>query len=36
MEKIIKTGRKEIDGHWRAIGTAKDDLETLRMEAQKF
>ena len=29
------THRKECDGHWRVIGREKDDLETLRIEAQK-
>lgn len=32
---VTQTGRKEIDGHWRAIGIEKDDLETLRVEAVK-
>lgn len=31
----MSTGRKDIDGHWRAIGLEKDDLETLRIEAIK-
>lgn len=32
---IRDTGRKDCDGHWRAIGIEKDDLETLRMEGTK-
>lgn len=35
FDKVQSTGRKEIDGHWRAIGLEKDDLETLRVEASK-
>jgi predicted SAM-dependent methyltransferase len=30
-----KTERKDCDQHWKTIGLAKDDLETLRMEAVK-
>lgn len=33
--KVYETGRKEWDGHHRVIGEAKDDLETLRLEAVK-
>lgn len=32
---ISRTGRKEIDGHYRQIGIDLDTLETLRMEAIK-
>lgn len=34
-DKIVRTGRKEIDSHWKVIGRAKDDIESLRMEATK-
>lgn len=34
-EKIVRTGRKEIDGHWKVIGEPLDSAETLRMEATK-
>lgn len=34
-QQINPSGRKDIDGHWRAIGVEKDDLETCRMEAVK-
>lgn len=30
-----QTVRKSIDSHWKVIGTEKDDLETLRVEAKK-
>lgn len=33
---IETTCRKETDGHWKVIGEAKDNLETLRMEATKL
>lgn len=32
---IRDSDRLLIDSHWKAIGTEKDDLETLRMEAIK-
>lgn len=34
-EKIVRTGRKEIDGHHLVIGIELDTAETLRMEATK-
>jgi predicted SAM-dependent methyltransferase len=30
-----ETPRRDCDQHWKTIGLAKDDLETLRMEAVK-
>jgi SAM-dependent methyltransferase len=33
--KIVETKRAAVDGHWQVIGIARDDLETLRMEADK-
>lgn len=35
FETVSETGRKDCDGHHRVIGEAKDDLETLRVEARK-
>lgn len=35
FETVHETGRKECDGHHRVIGIAKDDLESLRVEAVK-
>lgn len=35
FETVAETGRKDCDGHHRVIGIAKDDLETLRVEATK-
>lgn len=35
LEKTVRTDRKPIDGHWRAIGYERDDAETCRMEATK-
>lgn len=35
FKNIRVTPRDEIDGHWKVIGKEKDDLETLRIEAQK-
>lgn len=35
FDSVAETGRKPCDGHWRVIGEAKDDLETLRVEATK-
>lgn len=32
---VVKTIRKECDGHWKVIGIEKDDIETLRVEARK-
>jgi predicted SAM-dependent methyltransferase len=32
---INRTGRKEVDGHFRVIGEPLDTAETLRMEAIK-
>lgn len=32
---VHETGRRDCDGHHRVIGVAKDDLETLRVEAIK-
>ena len=34
-KNVQRTGRKEIDGHWRVIGKDKDQKETLRVEAVK-
>ena len=33
--KRVFTGRADCDSHWRAIGHAKDDLETIRVEGIK-
>lgn len=33
--KIVETGRKECDGHFRVIGEEKDNRETARFEARK-
>lgn len=35
FEVVTETGRAECDGHHKVIGVAKDDLETLRVEARK-
>lgn len=35
FDTVSETGRRECDGHWKIIGEAKDDLETLRVEAKK-
>lgn len=35
FETVTETGRRDCDGHWRAIGVEKDDLESLRVEARK-
>jgi predicted SAM-dependent methyltransferase len=35
FESVSETLRKPCDGHWKIIGEAKDDLETLRVEARK-
>lgn len=32
---VTETGRAECDSHHKVIGVAKDDLETLRVEATK-
>lgn len=32
---IVITDRKDCDSHWKTIGRDKDDLETLRVEAEK-
>jgi len=33
--KIYQTGRSPLDNHWRSIGIEKDEIETIRCEAQK-
>lgn len=35
FDSVTITGRAECDSHWKVIGEAKDDLETLRVEARK-
>jgi predicted SAM-dependent methyltransferase len=35
FSNIIRTLRKQEDGHFRVIGIEKDDLETCRMEGTK-
>jgi predicted SAM-dependent methyltransferase len=35
FDTVTITGRSEYDSHWKVIGEAKDDLETLRVEARK-
>jgi predicted SAM-dependent methyltransferase len=35
LSNIKITPRREIDGHFRAIGKEADDIETLRIEAHK-
>lgn len=35
FEAVYETGRKECDSHHKVIGIAKDDLETMRIEARK-
>jgi hypothetical protein len=35
LSNIKITPRREIDGHFRAIGKKADDIETLRIEAHK-
>jgi SAM-dependent methyltransferase len=35
FSRVDATPRRDCDGHWRAIGKEKDDLETQRMEAMK-
>lgn len=35
FETVTETGRAECDGHWKVIGEAKDDIESLRVEAKK-
>jgi predicted SAM-dependent methyltransferase len=35
FKSVQLTPRKECDGHWKAIGLEKDDLETYRCEAVK-
>lgn len=32
---IKQTNRRDIDGHWREIGEKKDEMESVRLEAQK-
>lgn len=35
FDTVTQTGRAECDSHHKVIGEAKDDLETLRVEARK-
>lgn len=35
FSSFCETSRHETDGHYRVIGSEKDDMETLRMEAMK-
>lgn len=35
FETVSEVGRAECDSHWKVIGVAKDDLESLRVEARK-
>jgi predicted SAM-dependent methyltransferase len=35
FETVVETGRRQCDGHHKVIGEARDDLETLRVEARK-
>jgi hypothetical protein len=32
---VTETGRRDCDSHHKVIGIAKDDLESLRVEATK-
>lgn len=35
FDTVTETGRKPCDSHHKVIGIAKDDLETMRVEATK-